>query len=74
MAVHHSGTQQWAMTAVNHNTFISVINTTKNMCVCVQMFVCVCVRMSTHIYIFYFYSLTSEADKFSREHFVMCLQ
>lgn len=42
MAVHHSSTQQWATTAVNHNTFISTINTTKKNtcpagCVCADV-------------------------------------
>lgn len=39
MAIHRSATQQWATAAVNHNTFISVINIIeekkKKVCVCV---------------------------------------
>lgn len=54
MAVHHSSTQQWATTAVNHNTFISTINTTKKyVClhVCVRAHRCLGVCLCEQAYI-----------------------
>ncbi len=80
MAVHHSTTQQWATTAVNHNTFISAINTTKiRVCACVYVRKCLGVCLSEWVYMssrIFFCSLTSPLSLtlFCQEHFVIYLQ
>lgn len=50
MALHHSSTQQSATAAVNHNKFISTINSTQNMCLCGGVRVCVCVFWLTYLF------------------------